>query len=90
MRNESESKHRQQRFYLSKLNISSAIADRLSGFMKSDTFSIHSSVAKTEYWRYFSDQLRTDVNGGSVEVAGHSGFYVPPPASVFTLSLIHI
>ena len=56
--------------------------------MKSDAFSIHSSVAKTEYWRYFSDQLRTDVNGSSVRVAGHSGFYVPPPASVFT-RLVH-
>jgi putative sugar O-methyltransferase len=69
---------------LSKLNISSAIADRLSAFMTSDAFTIHSSVAKTEYWRYFSDQLRTDVSGSSVKVVGHSGFYVPPPASVFT------
>jgi len=52
--------------------------------MRSDAFSIHSSVAKTEYWRYFSDQLRTDVTGSSVEIAGRSGFYVPPSASAVT------
>jgi putative sugar O-methyltransferase len=52
--------------------------------MRSDTFSIHSSVAKSEYWRYFSDQLHTDVTGSSVEVAGRSGFYVPPSASAIT------
>jgi len=52
--------------------------------MKSDAFSIHSSVAKSEYWRYFSEQLHTDVSGSSVEVDGRSGFYVPPPASAVT------
>jgi putative sugar O-methyltransferase len=60
------------------------MADRLLAFMNSDVFSIQSGVAKTEYWRYFSDQLRTDVCGSSVQVAGRSGFYVPPPSSVFT------
>jgi putative sugar O-methyltransferase len=52
--------------------------------MRSDAFSIRSSIAKSEYWRYFSDQLHSDVTGSSVEVAGRSGFYVPPPASAVT------
>jgi putative sugar O-methyltransferase len=52
--------------------------------MRSEAFNIQSSTAKSEYWRYFSDQLSTDVSSGSVEVTGRSGFYVPPPASVVT------
>jgi putative sugar O-methyltransferase len=51
--------------------------------MNSDAFTIRSGVAKTEYWRYFGDQLRVDVSGSSVEAVGGSGFYVPQPASAF-------
>ena len=53
-------------------------------FINSDAFSIRSGVAKTEYWRYFADQLRVDVSASSAQVAGRSGFYVPQPASAFT------
>jgi putative sugar O-methyltransferase len=56
--------------------------------MGSEAFSIQSSVAKSEYWRYFADQLRTDVTSAAVEVSGRSGFYVPPPASAVA-RLIH-
>src|SRR5579863_10501699 len=52
--------------------------------MKSDAFSIRSSIAKTEYWKYFADQLRVQVTGDSVQIGGRSGFYVPPPASAVT------
>jgi putative sugar O-methyltransferase len=70
--------------HLSKLNLSSAVAARLLAFVNSDVFKIRSDVAKSEYWKYFGDQLRVQVSGSSADVTGRSGFYVPPPASTFT------
>jgi putative sugar O-methyltransferase len=50
-------------------------------FINSDVFRIRSDVAKSEYWKYFGDQLHVKISGSSAEVTGRSGFYVPPPAS---------
>jgi len=50
-------------------------------FVNSDTFATRSGVAKSEYWKYFADQLHVSVGGGSVNVSGNSGFYVPESAT---------
>jgi putative sugar O-methyltransferase len=39
-------------------------------------------VAKSEYWKYFGDQLRASISGSSVEVTGRSGFYVPQRSGI--------
>jgi putative sugar O-methyltransferase len=69
---------------MSKLNTNSAFAARLVEFINSDLFSVRSQVAKSEYWKYHSGQLRANVTGNTVEVSGDSGFYVPQPTSVLT------
>lgn len=42
---------------------------------------MRSRIAKSEYWKHFGEQLRTNISGGLVEVTGGSGFYVPQDAS---------
>jgi len=69
---------------MSKLNTNSAFAARLVEFINSDLFAIRSQVAKSEYWKYHSGQLRANVTGNTVEVSGESGFYVPQPTSALT------
>jgi putative sugar O-methyltransferase len=69
---------------MSKLNTNSAFAARLVEFINSDLFAVRSSIAKSEYWKYHSGQLRANVAADSVEVSGESGFYVPQPTSVLT------
>jgi putative sugar O-methyltransferase len=66
---------------MDKLAVNPAIAQRLMAFIGSDTFALRSSVAKSEYWKYFSEQLHARISGSSVEIAGASGFYVPRDAS---------
>jgi putative sugar O-methyltransferase len=68
---------------LTELEVNSAIAGRLLAFMNSELFTIRSGAAKSEYWKYFAQQLQVSVKGDSVEVTGRSGFYVPQPASPF-------
>jgi putative sugar O-methyltransferase len=67
---------------LSKLKISSDISARLLAFVSADIFATHSRKAKSEYWKYFGDQLKTNITGSSVEVTGRSGFYVPPQSGI--------
>jgi putative sugar O-methyltransferase len=69
---------------MSKLNTNSVFAARLVEFINSDLFAVRSQVAKSEYWKYHSGQLRANVAGDTVEVSGESGFYVPQPTSVLT------
>jgi putative sugar O-methyltransferase len=67
---------------LSKLNIRADIAARLQAFISADIFRTHSHIAKSEYWRYYSDQLQANISTNSVEVTGVSGFYVPQQSAV--------
>src|SRR3984957_13668878 len=67
-----------------KLNTNSGFAARLVEFINSDLFAVKSQIAKSEYWKYHSGQLRANVTGNTVEVSGESGFYVPQPTSVLT------
>ncbi len=62
---------------LSKLNISPDISSRLLAFVNAEVFATRSNVAKSEYWKYFGDQLRANIGASSVVVMGRSGFYVP-------------
>jgi putative sugar O-methyltransferase len=43
---------------------------------------VRSRVAKSEYWKYYAEQLQTNISGNSVEVTGGSGFYVPQQSSL--------
>jgi putative sugar O-methyltransferase len=52
--------------------------------VRSECFNVRSEVAKTEYWKYFAEQLHVEVSGSSAQVSGRSGFYVPRSASAVT------
>ena len=66
---------------MSTFNINATLAHRLREFIASDLFQVRSGVAKSEYWKHFSDQLRVTVGNESVQAVGRSGFYVPASAS---------
>jgi len=68
--------------YLSNLKISADISARLLAFINADIFSIRSHTAKSEYWKYYGDQLQANIRGSFVEVTGGSGFYVPQQSAV--------
>lgn len=63
---------------LDTLKLPPDVALRLAAFLESPLFSVRSSVAKSDYWKHHSSELRTRVSGGKVEVGGVSGYYVPP------------
>ena len=66
---------------MSKLSSGSANSERLSAFINSELFTVHSPVAKSEYWKYHGAKLQANVTGNSIDVTGESGFYVPQQAS---------
>src|ERR1017187_8336791 len=66
---------------MDRLAVNREIAERLQAFISSESFALRSSVAKSEYWKYFGEQLHANIRGSTVEVAGASGFYVPRNAS---------
>jgi putative sugar O-methyltransferase len=66
---------------LSKLSSGSVNSERLSAFINSELFTVRSPVAKSEYWKYHSAKLQTNVTGNSIDVTGESGFYVPQQSS---------
>ena len=68
----------------SKVHIDNSVAERLSAFLLSSQFTIKSTTAKSEYWKYHGKLLRTKVGDGPVEISGGSGFYVPPRASSYS------
>jgi putative sugar O-methyltransferase len=68
--------------HLSKLGISADISARLQAFVRADIFAVRSRAAKSEYWKYYAEQLQTNISGNSVEVTGSSGFYVPQQSSL--------
>jgi putative sugar O-methyltransferase len=68
--------------HLSRLKISADISARLLAFIDADIFTVRSRVAKSEYWKYYAEQLQAKVSGNTVEVTGGSGFYVPQRSSV--------
>jgi len=47
-------------------------------------FTVRSSIARSEYWKYFGAQLRVDVYDNAAKIGGRSGFYVPQAASAVT------
>jgi putative sugar O-methyltransferase len=66
---------------VSKVRVSPDIAERLREFVGSALFTVHSDIAKSEYWKRESDLLRTDISETSVTISGSSGFYVPSSSS---------
>ena len=73
---------RSQGRHLSKLKIGADISARLLAYINADIFRTRSVAAKSEYWKFYSDQLRANVSGNSVEVTGGSGFYVPQRSGI--------
>lgn len=73
---------------MSKIKIDPNTAQRLSAFIASRCFTVLSSEAKSDYWKYYSSQLLSEVEGSSVSINGDSGFYVPQ-ASTFGRRLLN-
>jgi putative sugar O-methyltransferase len=71
-----------QERYLSRLKISADISARLQAFIGADVFAVRSRTAKSEYWKYYAEQLKTNITGSAVEVTGGSGVYVPRQSRV--------
>jgi putative sugar O-methyltransferase len=67
---------------LSKLEISADISARLLAFINADIFTVRSRIAKSEYWKHYSEQLGAKISERSAEVTGGSGFYVPQRSSL--------
>lgn len=63
------------------LTVAPQVASRLSAFMRSDLFTVQHGYAKSDYWQHFADQLSVSIGEGVIDVAGVSGFYVPPSSS---------
>ena len=70
----------------SELNVNYELAQRLQAFIRSDLFAVSSHIAKSEYWKYYADQLRATVSADSVIAEGDSGFYVPQKGTAIHLA----
>lgn len=64
----------------SELKVNYELAQRLHAFISSDLFTVHSHIAKSEYWKYHANKLRATISCDSVNVEGESGVYVPQKA----------
>jgi putative sugar O-methyltransferase len=67
----------------SEVKVKYDLAQRLQAFIRSDLFAVNSSIAKSEYWKYHSKQLHTNVGKKYISIEGESGFYVPQQVSLF-------
>lgn|GEM_PF-861123 len=67
----------------SELKVNYDLTKRLQTFIHSDLFTTHSQIAKSEYWKYHADKLRTTISDNNVNVEGCSGFYVPQKGATF-------
>ena len=48
----------------SKVHIDNSVEERLSAFLRSELFTINSTIAKSEYWKYHGKLLQTKVEDG--------------------------
>lgn len=67
------------------LEVSRSDVQRMESFRSSSDYSSAASSAYSPYWRHHSARISTSVMHDSaatakVEVAGDSGFYIPPPS----------
>jgi putative sugar O-methyltransferase len=77
--------HSRQR--MDKLNVDRQVAMRLGAFIDSDFFLDKNDISKSDYWRYHAKRLTVEIERGSVNVGGESGFYVPEPISLVQRSM---
>jgi putative sugar O-methyltransferase len=50
---------------------------RYKQFLVSEEYSHESDNSKSQYWKYFADQVGVEINGSSITVKAKSGFYIP-------------
>lgn len=66
---------------LHKLEVNPELAKRIQTFISSELFTVHSSIAKSEYWKGQSEKFETNITDGAINIAGDIGYDVPNKSS---------
>ena len=61
-----------KKFYFNKKFI-----ERYKSFMESEEYLKINEISKSQYWKYFADQVNVRIDSDSITVKGKSGFYIP-------------
>ena len=69
---------------MNQLKLSSDLIKRIQEFKSSNQYIVKNQFSKSEYWKHFSDSIKSDINETSVNIEGGSGVYIPPKNSILS------